>query len=283
MRPEMFTPAAQESQERAQVMERVILAVRRLWFGAQMEDLGCAARLVEPGGEMLTLVSADQGRADRLVAEATERGCYVVVTDHTRPRDMAARLRLAGFRRVQRHGTYVYAPQYGDPVPSPAPREPRRGFLSRLWHRQFDVVVHQICEADLPVWNSVCWRAFESRVTEEASLAEKRQAFAGMGASARWYLATVNGVPAGTAILYQTDEATQVLAVGTLSAMRQRGVASAVMRRLIADWQATGSGFLFLDTAPGSQAERLYLKLGFQPAYVREVFVPGRLPFLTEG
>ena len=138
------------------------------------------------------------------------------------------------------------------------------------------VRVEQITEQELPAWNQVCWRAFDSRGSLEHSLKEKLAAFRSMGAAANWYLARAGEEPAGTAILYQAEDAAQVLAVGTLPAYRDRGIASALVRRIIADWQAGGSGLLFLDTAPGSAAERLYQRLGFRQAYRREIYGPTR-------
>ncbi|HWI52543.1 MAG TPA: GNAT family N-acetyltransferase [Symbiobacteriaceae bacterium] len=277
MQPTVRTPVTGDW-ERAQVMEDVILDVRRDWFGARIVSLGRAVAVLEAGGEMVMAIDEDGPGADRLIAEAAQRSAYVVATDFTRPPDLGARLRRAGFAPVQRHATYILdetAYQRSDDPEPPAGR--RTGLLQMLRRRERPAVaVHRISEAELPEWNGVCWRAFGARYSEVASLLDKQSAFRNMGADANWYLATVAGRPAGTAILYQDDEAAQVLAVGTLPSLQGRGVATAIMRYLIADWQQQGHGFLFLDTNPGSGAERLYLKLGFVPAYLREVYAPGR-------
>jgi len=96
-----------------------------------------------------------------------------------------------------------------------------------------------------------------------------------MGGRALWYLARLGQVPVGTAILYLGEQAAQILAVGTRPGYRRRGVATALVRRAIADFRARGRGVLFLDTWPGSGAERLYLRLGFQRAYIRTMYAPG--------
>lgn len=269
-------------------MERVILQVRRLWFGAREFPAGCATAVVESGGEILMLIDGDVAEADELVADAARRGSFVVTTSFTRPADMALRLKRAGYRSVQAHGTFVLDPDiyrvHMGQGTSARPLAGRRRGLLGLFQRPgpADVVVRQIGEEELPLWNAICWRAFGGRSSEALSLREKEQAFRAMGADARWYLATAHGRPAGTAILFQAPEAAQILAVGTLPGLRGRGVASAVMHRLIGVWQASGHGFLFLDTTPGSDAERLYRRLGFAPVYVREVHAPSRLSFLTE-
>lgn len=271
------TPAGQS--ERAVIMEDVIMAVRRLWFGAQVVPLGRAVGVVEFGGEMVMHVEEDGPGADRLVAAAAGRGAYVVVTPHSRPADLGARLRLAGFTVVQSHATYLYDQTAAVTAATTAPPEGgrRSGLLSLLLKRPAaSVEIRQITAAELPQWNAVCWRAFGSRFSEAASLVDKQTAFQNMGASARWYLAAVGGRPVGTAILYQDAQAAQILAVGTLPAFQGRGVASAMVRRLIGDWERFGQGFLFLDTNPGSPAERLYLKLGFVKSYLREVYAPAQ-------
>ncbi|HLN64151.1 MAG TPA: GNAT family N-acetyltransferase [Symbiobacteriaceae bacterium] len=273
MESQAFGPVPHSS-ERALVMERVIMAVRQLWFGAQVRPLGCATAVVEAGAEMLMCVDGDSARIDALVADAARRSCYVVATTASRPPDLGARLTRAGFRPVIAHNTYVWNPAlYTD---TPRPDRPRRGLLRLLARPRLGAVqVRPIGRGELPVWNEVCWRAFGSRGSESFSLAEKEQAFDAMGDAARWYLAVApDGRAVGTAILYQNEEAAQVLAVGTLPGYRERGVATALMRCLLADWQRTGRGFLFLDTTPGSPAERLYMQLGFEPDYLREVYAP---------
>lgn len=278
MQPTVRLPAPL-SRNQALIMENVIMAVRRLWFGATVVRRGSAMGVVEAGGEMVMCVDEDGPGADQLIAAALERHAYVVATGFSRPADLPARLRMAGYAPVQSHSTYLldedaFAAAQAAP-PAPEPRG--HGLLTMLWRRESGpITIRQIDGDGLPVWNTVCWRAFGGRGSEAASLLDKQTAFLNMGNSARWYLATVAGRPAGTAILYQGDEAAQVLAVGTLPALQGRGVATAIMKQLVLDWQQSGHGFLFLDTSPGSGAERLYLKLGFVPSYVREVYAPGR-------
>lgn len=271
-------------QERAMIMEQVMLSVRRLWFGARTVAGDLATRVVEPGGELVMCIDGEGAGVDELVREAYRRGSYVVNTTLTRPSDLGARLQRAGFRPVQAHGTFVLdEAAYRAEAANPSPVPPRRSLLRLFGRRPAETAVRVIDGPELPVWNDVCWQAFGVRSSVAASLAEKRQAFSAMGMAARWYLATVDGKPAGTAILFQDERAAQVLAVGTAPALRHRGVASALMHRLIGDWLAEGWGFLFLDTTPSSPAERLYRRLGFAPAYVREVYAPSRLSLLTDA
>lgn len=251
------------------VMEDVLLAMREMWFGARANPFHCGLLLVEPEGELVARINGTPAAADELLAEAARRRAYVVVTPLDRPADLHRRLRAHGFYLVQRQGTYIHASG------SPALRLGGRRSLFSWLRRHLPVDIEVIGAADLPVWNRVCFQAFGPRgQTEDQSLAEKERAFANMGQQARWYLARAGGEPAATAILYTGAAAGQILAVGTLPRFRGRGLASLLTRRALADFAAAGRGFLFLDTRPGSQAERIYLRLGFQPAYVRTIYAP---------
>lgn len=284
MQPQQLATEPLCDRARAQIMEQVILDVRRHWFGAVVQQMGNAVSAVESGGQMVMLTESTVEEAEEILDWAAESGVYVIETGFTRPPDLAFRLKRRGFRLIQRHGEYLFTPAAGAPGSGQPPRPgrhdwARQGLLAVLLRREpVEPAIEVIDEARLADWNSVCWRAFGGRISEAESLAEKRASFSNMGPNGHWYLAQVNGRPVGTAILYQGEEAAQVLAVGTLPAYRGRGIATAVMRRIIRDWQTTGKGFLFLDAAPGSSAERLYLGLGFQKAYLRCVYAPPSSP-----
>ena len=262
----------------ATLLERVMLTVRCHWFNAEATDLRCAVGLVESGGELISLIDSDPAEADALLAEAALRGAYVVTTTFSRPSDLSLRLRRQGFRLIQRHGVYVY-----DPAATALPaRAERRGLLSRLiWREPLPVVIRKVDAGEIPVWNEICWRAFGPRGTLEASLREKQQAFHSMAGRGSWFLAAVGERAVGTACLFRSPEASQVLAVGTIPAYRGRGVAARLMETVIHDWRLEGGGPLFLDTNPGGVAERLYLRIGFHRFYMRELYAPVRGVGLT--
>lgn len=261
----------------AHVMESVLLSMRQIWFGASVRPFHGGLLVREPEGEIVTLVHADSAQASRLVEEAWARRAYVVATPYSTPGDLMVRLRRAGFRTIGRQGTYVYeGAELTEADLAPGPPPGKRSLLRWLAPRApLPVAITPISSDDLETWNRVCWQAFAPRGVREAqSLVEKQRAFRAMGPHANWYLASHEGRPVGTTILYQGEQAAQILAVGTLSAFRGRGIATALVRRAIYDWQRGGWGFLFLDTLPGGPAERLYLSLGFRQAYVRQVFAP---------
>jgi GNAT superfamily N-acetyltransferase len=243
-------------------MERVFQRVREDWFGAQPRLIQGAVLLAEPRGELIMHVNATLEEADDLLALALQRRSFVLLTDWSRPADLGERLRRRGFRLYHVGETFLW------PNEVVRPRHERRQAPA--------VRVEVIPRSLLPIWSEVCRRSFLQRVDPAAALAEKETAWEGMGDRARWYLGWSDGIPVATAILVQTEAAAQVLAVGTLPGMRGRGIASALMRRVIHDWQsqAQGQSFLFLDTESGGEAARLYQGLGFQPLYRRELWIP---------
>lgn len=263
---------AMEPDPRWYQMEHLLLRMRVIWFGAGMQHFCGGLLLTEAEGQMIGLVDTSGAEAEQLVAEAARRRAYVVVTDFTRPADLATRLRRRGFRMIQRQGTYLFTPGRSDGSQGSglgrgllAWLRPRGGFPTP------DLTVTPVTLAELPVWNRVCYTAFGARgQTELESLAEKERAYQAMGDAGLWYLARVGREPVGCAILHREPAVAQILAVGTVPWFRGRGVATALVQRATEDW--AGNGVLFLDTRPRSQAERLYLKLGFVPAYTRSVY-----------
>jgi ribosomal protein S18 acetylase RimI-like enzyme len=252
-------------------MERTMMAVRRHWFGAQEVTLPGAISVQENGGELLMCLNGPPTEVEATVMEAVGRGAYVVVTSWSRPADLPTRLKGLGYRLVHRHGSYAYTPTDDFQTST----YERRGLLAifgrRIWR---DITVQVIDEQCLEEWNSVCWTAFGQRGTLQQSLIEKQRAFTNMGEQGRWYLAHRGGRLVGTACVYYGALATQVMAVGTLPSQQGRGVATAVMRQVITDWEGTGANLLFLDTRPSGAAERLYQRLGFRQSYIREVYAP---------
>lgn len=292
----------QTEQGRWRAMEQTLVQIRRMWFDAAVEQLPGGCLVLEEEGTLVVLVEGDGPAVDALLAEARRRRAHVVHTPFSRPADLPERLRAAGFRRVQEQGTYIYMGPGHRAVLPPGWPSPRRKTLAALrqwwpalpWQPAWQkaggsggahararrplagrLTVSAVDPAQLPQWNQVFFHAFRPRaMTLESSLAEKERAYQGMGDDGLWYLATLDGRPVGTAILYLGPVMGQVLAVGTLPALRGRGIATAVMQRLLADWQRLGRGSLFLDTLPASGAERLYLRMGFAPAYLRTIYAP---------
>lgn len=77
----------------------------------------------------------------------------------------------------------------------------------------------------------------------------------------RWFLATYDGVPCGTAAVSLSEHGAGVVGVGTLAAYRGRGVGRTVTAAAVA-W-AAGMGADLAWLYPSAMAQRMYERLGF--------------------
>ena len=100
----------------------------------------------------------------------------------------------------------------------------------------------------------------------------------------RSYLATLDDKPAGgaTARFGPALDLTGVYGVATLPEARRRGVATALLARVLADAHAAGHELVFLAAQPGSYADSYYRRLGFVPRFEQRTFErplgPGQPP-----
>lgn len=78
------------------------------------------------------------------------------------------------------------------------------------------------------------------------------------------YLLRVDGDPAAVTLVLRSGPVTGIYAVATKPAYRGRGLASTLLAQARRD---AAGGRLTLQVVEGSDAERLYLKLGFRPAF----------------
>jgi ribosomal protein S18 acetylase RimI-like enzyme len=90
--------------------------------------------------------------------------------------------------------------------------------------------------------------------------------------SVRMYLGVFNEEPACTEYLFHEGEEGGVNMVSTKASFRGKGLASAMLRRLMDDAQGLGVRLLSLETRASSAPERLYQALGFETIAVLEIF-----------
>jgi GNAT superfamily N-acetyltransferase len=81
------------------------------------------------------------------------------------------------------------------------------------------------------------------------------------------YLAYTEGQAVGTTHLICDEATAGIYAVGTLRGHRRRGVATALIVRALRDARAAGCDVIGLRTLAGSDAERLYARIGFAPVH----------------
>jgi ribosomal protein S18 acetylase RimI-like enzyme len=83
------------------------------------------------------------------------------------------------------------------------------------------------------------------------------------------FLASVDGIPAGSAAMAIFSGAAHFFADSTVPAMRGRGVQAALIRERLRDAGGRGCDLVTACTAPGTQSQRNYERLGFQVAYTK--------------
>ena len=77
----------------------------------------------------------------------------------------------------------------------------------------------------------------------------------------RWFLATCDGVPCGTAAASLSEHGAGIVGVGTAAAFRRRGVGRAVTSAAVAWAAENGADLAWL--YPSAMAQRMYERLGF--------------------
>jgi len=91
--------------------------------------------------------------------------------------------------------------------------------------------------------------------------------------SGQTLLAELDGETVGVAALLRTgDRITGLYSVATAPGFRRRGVATALTLRCIESFQKSGDEVLTLQVRSGSDAQRLYEKLGFETAYTLSLY-----------
>lgn len=92
---------------------------------------------------------------------------------------------------------------------------------------------------------------------------------------ARAYLATLEGVPAACCQVVESDGIAGIFALGTIPAVRRRGIASALLRHVIDAAASGGTRWASLRAMPDS--EPIYHRLGFVWTHdLRELLTPAR-------
>jgi GNAT superfamily N-acetyltransferase len=169
-----------------------------------------------------------------------------------------ARLAAAGFEaaEVLVHLEAPVEAVAGEPVAAIASDEDALGFAEVQ-----SAAFLEVGEPDYDWWRKMfAERALQNYRAPEQSL----------------YLLRVDGEPASTTLVLRTGLVVGVYAVATKPKYRSRGLATSLLtqaQRDAANWQdgAGGQGAagrrLTLQVVEGSYAERLYLKLGFRPAF----------------
>lgn len=138
------------------------------------------------------------------------------------------------------------------------------------------VAVHEGARLDL--WAQTLVEAYEVEPVAGQAIASAWTALAdapGEAAAARFYLAEVEGRPAGTGLTWMRGGVAGLYCGAVLPAFRRRGVERATVLRRLADAALAGCYGALVQTETGSPVEHLCVdRLGFRVAYRRELWVP---------
>jgi len=126
--------------------------------------------------------------------------------------------------------------------------------------------------ADLPLVDSIMKAAFDPRFGEAWT---HNQCLGILALPGVWLtIATIDGAPAGFALCRLIADEAELLLLATVPTMRRRGVASALLRAVIADSVREGARKLHLEVREGNDAIKLYqgtafIKVGERRDYYR--------------
>jgi GNAT superfamily N-acetyltransferase len=88
------------------------------------------------------------------------------------------------------------------------------------------------------------------------------------------YVATLAGAPVSAMSLFSAHGLACVYNVSTFPAYRGRGIAAALLQRLIYDSSLLGNHILFLQAVHHGPAQPLYERMGFRTHFVRDWYLP---------
>lgn len=88
----------------------------------------------------------------------------------------------------------------------------------------------------------------------------------------KFYMAHFQGKPAGSCLFYSFNDVGTIYTVATAPEHRKKGVATALIKKAIVDSSTVGCKMLYLLAGKGSDAERLYGKLGFEAVFSRRLY-----------
>ena len=204
-------------------------------------------------------VNVDKSDADRVIDDAIrffedqDFDCIFTLSPLDRPANFAEHLRRRGFVESTLSSAMVYD------AASPRIAIETGAELSLAEPDDYDA------------WADVMCRSFE-QPSEKGDVGRTVL----MTPADRRYLVRLSGKPVGSTLLNSQDGMGYLDFVGVLPEYRRRGIASALVRRAVADSLDMGNRWTTLETATGSSAERLYQSLGFRTVYHRPRFVKRR-------
>jgi len=220
------------------------------------------AGLASPSMNRVASIDVPPARIGEMVEDAhdlfRERGLpwCVHVTPFTRPSDLESR--LGRFRLLSELSVMVH-----DPAMQPRAR-PRAA--------PGDLRVRELEARELPLFLNVTLETFGMSRGFFPGLLDITAGWVESGGRA--YVAELDGEVVGCGLLSRSEDVGGVYNMGTKPSARRRGVATAILRRIIRDQEESGGGLLTLQVTRDAYAEALYRSLGFERAYSWRLLAP---------
>lgn len=127
---------------------------------------------------------------------------------------------------------------------------------------------------DVAIVDALMSAAFDPRYGEAWTRSQCMGVLAMPGV--RLTLAFVDDVPAGFAMVRSVADEAELLLLAVDPACRRRGIASALLRAVIAEAQAGGIADLHLEVRAGNEAVNLYVAQGFAKVGERRGYYRGK-------
>ncbi|NWG11030.1 GNAT family N-acetyltransferase [Candidatus Bathyarchaeota archaeon] len=134
-----------------------------------------------------------------------------------------------------------------------------------------DVHVTEIDGRQLDVWTKVLMRGYSLPENFQGIVQEMFTKVSRHNGS-RFYQAYFQEKPVGSCLLYAFNDVATIYTVATVPEHSKKGVATALINRVIVDSSKAGCSMLYLLAGKGSDAERLYGKLGFKGVFSRKLY-----------
>lgn len=135
-----------------------------------------------------------------------------------------------------------------------------------------EVVVRPMAPAEAMLWLSTCAQGFSGQLDPPADTVDMLRPNLA-SENARAYLAFIDGRPVGAAASFYHQGVVELGSDAVLPAMRRRGVHRTLVAARLADAHAAGCDLAMAITAPGSDSQRNFQRLGFELAYHRLVVI----------
>jgi ribosomal protein S18 acetylase RimI-like enzyme len=134
-----------------------------------------------------------------------------------------------------------------------------------------DVRVTAIDRTQLDVWTKILMKGYGM---PEGFCGVVQDMFAKVSRDngAKFYLAYFQDKPAGSCLLYSFNNVGTIYTVATAPECTKKGVATALVDNAKAESLSLGNKMLYLLAGKGSEAERLYEKLGFETMFSRRLY-----------